>query len=166
MFQNFNLTVFLAILAIVLVIYYVTLPSHHVPQKQEEKVQIYDLGMYDFEDPNAFGTVEGPERKGNASVRPEFNKNPYPLAEGCSGCAMKGVSDPAKGDVHVSKCGFPSKRMIDAYGGGHHSIAHMSAPCGGNLEEPSQLGRWWTRKSCSDPASIGLDIRPSCSRCG
>jgi hypothetical protein len=168
MFQNFNLTVFLAILAIVLVIYYATLPAAQgVPvMKKEEKVQIYDLGMYDFPDPNAFGVVSGPERHDVSSVRPEFSKDPFPLAEGCTDCDAKGVPNPAQGMVHVSKCGFPSKRMIDAYGGSHFSLPHMSSPCGGALEEPSQLGRFWTRKGCSDPASVGLDLRPSCSRCG
>ena len=168
MFQNFNLTVFLAILAIVLVIYYATMPAAQVApaQPKNEKVQIYDLGMYDFENPNAFGTVTGPERHDVSSVRAEFSKNPFPLAEGCTDCDAKGVASPAPGYTHVSKCGFPSKRMIDAYGGSHHSLPHMAAPCGGNLEEPSQLGRFWTRKGCSSPESIGLDMRPNCSRCG
>ena len=128
--------------------------------------QIYDLGMYDFPNSNAFGTTSGPERLNNASVRPEYSVNPFPIAEGCTDCAAKGCPDPASGNLHVCKCGLPSKRMIDAYGGSHFSLPHMCAPCGGNLEEPSQLGRWWKRKGCSNPEVVGLDLRPQCSRCG
>ena len=128
--------------------------------------QVYDLGMYDFPNSNAFGTTSGPERLNNASVRPEFSKNPFPIAEGCTDCPSKGCPDPAEGNLHVCKCGLPSKRMIDAYGGSHFSLPHMCAPCGGNLEEPSQLGRWWKRKGCSNPEVVGLDLRPQCTRCG
>ena len=168
MFQNFNLTVFLAILAIVLVIYYATLPAapSAPAQEQNEKAQIYDLGMYDFENPNAFGTVSGPERHDVSSVRAEYSRNPFPLAEGCTDCAGKGTPDPTPGNTHVCVAGFPSKRMIDAYGGSWHSLPHMCAPAGGNLNEPSQLGRFWTRRGCSAPESIGLDLRAQCSRCG
>jgi hypothetical protein len=70
------------------------------------------------------------------------------------------------GHTHVCKCGPPSKRMIDAYGGSHFSLPHMCAPCVGQQNEPYQLGRWWSRKGCSNPESVGLNIRPICTRCG
>lgn len=127
---------------------------------------VHDLGMYDFDNDNAFGTTsENDHRWENMSVRKEFNKNPFPLAEGCGDCARKGIPDPAEGDTHVCKCGPPSKRAIDAMGG-HHMLPHMCAPCTGELDEPSQLGRWWKRRGCAAPESVGLDLRPICSRCG
>ena len=132
----------------------------------EEPIQVYDLGMYDFPNTNAFGTKEGAERLNNASVRPEFSRNPFPIAEGCTDCPAKGRPNPSDGNLHVCKCGLPSKRMIDAYGGSHFSLPHMCSPCGGNVEEPSNLGRWWKRKGCSNPEAVGLDLRPQCSRCG
>jgi len=125
-----------------------------------------DLGMYDTPDPNAFGTTaEADRRWENASVRKEFNKNPFPLAEGCgTGCAKKGCPDPAPGDAHGCKCGPATKRMIDAHGG-NHMLPHMCAPCSGDAEEPVQLGRWWKRHGCSAPETVGLNLRPICSGC-
>jgi hypothetical protein len=135
------------------------MPANNTPQ-------VYDLGMYDFDNSNAFGTTDEEDRRWeNSSVRKEFNKNPFPLAEGCTNCPKKGVPNPAPGDTHVCKCGPPSKRMIDAMGG-NHMIPHMCAPCSGKCDEPSQLGRWWCKKGCSQPESVGLDLRPLCSRCG
>jgi hypothetical protein len=129
---------------------------------------VRDLGMYDTHDPNAFGTTaEADRRWENASVRKEFNKNLFPLAEGCGnagGCAKKGCPDPASGDLHGCKCGPASKRMIDAHGG-NHMLPHMCAPCTGDFTEPSQLGRWWKRHGCSAPESVGLNLRPICSGC-
>lgn len=128
--------------------------------------QVHDLGMYDFDDSNAFGTTSEQYRRWeNGSVRKEFSRNPFPLAEGCTSCDKKGVPNPAPGNLHVCKCGPPSKRMIDA-AGGHHMLPHMCAPCTGQLDEPSQLGRWWKKRGCSSPESVGLDLRPMCSRCG
>lgn len=128
--------------------------------------QIHDLGMYSFEDPNRFGTTQESERRWeNSSVRKEFSQNPFPLAEGCTSCDKKGVPNPAPGHLNVCKCGPPSKRMIDA-AGGHHMLPHMCAPCTGQLDEPSQLGRWWSKKNCSNVESVGLDLRPMCTRCG
>ena len=171
MLGNLNLNVILAILAVMVVLYYALAVSSQPaaapkPLPKQEGVQVYDLGMYDFPNSHAFGTVEGPERLNNASVRPEFSKNPFPIAEGCTDCDAKGVPNPAAGNTHVCKAGFPSKRMIDAYGGSHFSLPHMCAPAGGDLEEPSQLGRFWKRKGCSNPETVGLDLRPQCSRCG
>ena len=127
--------------------------------------QVHDLGMYSFEDPDRFGTTQESERRWeNVSVRKEFHQNPFPLAEGCTSCDKKGVPKPAPGHLNVCKCGPPSKRMIDA-AGGHHMIPHMCAPCTGQLDEPSQLSRFWKRKGCSSPESVGLDLRPACTRC-
>ncbi len=80
-----------------------------------QKPQVHDLGLYDFDNANAFGTTDSDDRRWeNASVRKEFNMNPFPLAEGCTNCPKKGVANPAPGNTHVCKCGPPSKRMIDA----------------------------------------------------
>lgn len=170
MLANLNINVVLAVLAIILVLYLVVMygmsASADVAPRVAAENQIIDLGMYDFPNQNAFGTVTGPERLNNASVRPEFSKNPFPIAEGCVDCDLKGHPNPTPGNTHVCKAGFPSKRMIDAYGGSHFSLPHMCAPAGDNLEEPSQLGRWWRRNGCSNPESVGLDLRPQCSRCG
>ena len=172
MLGNLNLNVLLAVFAVIIVLYYAygyakdSNDEAPMMKQAEEGAQLYDLGMYDFANPNAFGTVSGPERLNNASVRPEFSKDPFPIAEGCTDCDAKGVPNPAPGNTHVCKAGFPSKRLIDAYGGSHFSLPHMCAPAGGNLEEPSQLGRWWKRKGCSNPETVGLDLRPQCSRCG
>jgi len=128
-----------------------------------------DPGMADVLDTNAFGTTNEADRRWeNASVRKEFNKDPFPLAEGCGstpGCAKKGCPDPADGHSHVCRCGPPSKRMIDAHGS-NFMLPHMCAPCTSDSAEPTQLGRWWKRKGCSAPESVGLDLRPICSRCG
>lgn len=169
-----NLNLILAAVAVVLVLYYAMqyddgssvggMPM--LAASPDSHRNVHDLGMYDFATPNAFGTVAGPGRNTNFTVRPEYHKRPFPLAEGCTGCDKKGIPDPTGGHQHVCKCGLPSKRMIDAYGGGHFQLPHMCAPCSGEIDEPSQLGRWWKRKGCSDPASVGLDMRPMCSRCG
>jgi hypothetical protein len=176
MLDNLNWKLILTVTAVLVVLYYVlgnnqqntnqVIHENMASVQGEEPLQVYDLGMYDFPNTNAFGTTEGPERLNNASVRPEFSSNPFPIAEGCTGCPAKGCPNPADGNLHVCKCGLPSKRMIDAFGGSHFSLPHMCAPCGGNVEEPSNLGRWWKRKGCSNPESVGLDLRPGCSRCG
>ena len=175
-FDNLNWKLILTVAAVLVVLYYVLgmnapnqpdLPVENMASISEEgPFQVYDLGMYDFPNVDAYGTKEGAERLNNASVRPEYSSNPFPIAEGCTDCPAKGCPNPAKGNLHVCKCGLPSKRMIDAYGGSHFSLPHMCAPCGGNLEEPSNLGRWWKRKGCSNPEVVGLDLRPQCSRCG
>lgn len=127
---------------------------------------VADLGMYDSYNPKAFGTTnEADRRVTNYGVRREFHHNPLPLAEGCTDCDKYGVPEPAMGHTHVCKCGPPSKRMIDA-NSGHFMLPHMCAPCTGEQHEPSQLGRWWKRKGCSNPESVGLNIRPICTRCG
>jgi hypothetical protein len=160
-----------AVVVIAIVIYFMyfnnnsnvmaTLYGRKAPEQK-----MVDPGMYDLPDENAFGTTaEADRRWENASVRKEFSQNPFPLAEGCTSCDKKGVPNPAPGDVHGCRCGPPSKRMIDA-AGGHHMLPHMCAPCTEESEEPSQLGRWWKRKGCSDPSSVGLDMRPICTRCG
>jgi hypothetical protein len=130
----------------------------------EPSPRMVDPGMYDLPDGNAFGTTsEGERRWENASVRKEFSQDGFPLGEGCGG--KKGIPNPAPGDVHGCKCGPPSKRMIDA-NGGNHMLPHMCAPCTGDSEEPSQLGRWWKRNQCSNAAEAGLDMRSICTRCG
>ena len=125
-----------------------------------------DLGMYDSYNPKAFGTTKEADRRvTNYGVRREFHHNPLPLGDGCTKCDKYGVPEPAMGHTHVCKCGPPSKRIVDAHGG-HHMLPHICAPCTGDVEEPEQLGRWWKRKGCSSPESVGLDIRPICTRCG
>ena len=162
---NVKFLIIAAVAAFVLYYFYNQLDIMS-PGQAAEAPAVHDLGMYDFANANAFGTTEEADRRWeNASVRKEFNINPFPLAEGCTSCAKKGVPNPAPGDTHMCKCGPPSKRMIDAMGG-NHMIPHMCAPCSGQLDEPSQLGRWWSRKSCSSPESVGLNLRPMCSRCG
>lgn len=125
--------------------------------------------MYDVENSNAFGTTpEANRRVTNYGVRPEYHRDPMPLGYGCGDCDQSGVADPVDGHTHVCKSGFPSKRMIDAYGGSHFALPHMCAPSTGGCgnQEPPQLGRFWCRKGCSSPESVGLDIRPICTRCG
>jgi hypothetical protein len=102
--------------------------------------------MLDYGESDVFGTTQDPNNRWeNLSMRPEYKKAP--------------------GDTHVCKCGYPSKRLVDAYGGSWHRLTHMCAPCDGK-EEPVQLGHWWTRKGCGDPTSRGLNIVPYCTRCG
>ena len=168
MLARLNLNLILAAAVVVLVLYY-AMDYGAAPQAAPEapaNKQIYDLGMYDFGNENAFGTVAGPGRNENMSVRPEFSKDPFPIAEGCTLCNKKGIANQMPGHTHVCKAGLPSKRMIDAYGGSHFQLPHMCAPSTGEIDEPSQLGRWWKRQSCSSPESVGLDLRPICSRCG
>lgn len=130
-----------------------------------------DLGMYDSYNPNAFGTTEEADRRiTNDGVRKEYHKNAFPWSEcTCASghCDMHGVPDPAPGHTHVCRNGFPSKRVIDMYGS-HFQLNHMCAPgleqCGG---EPAVLGRWWQNcGNCSNVESVGLDVRPACTRCG
>jgi len=166
MLKNVNFWIIAGVVAVLL---YLTMSYSSTVEAPQGPPQgrVHDLGMYDFDNDNAFGTTATEDaRWNNASVRPEFHRNPFPLAEGCTNCPKKGVADPSGGNSHVCKCGFPSKRMIDAYGGSHFQLPHMCAPCTGELDEPSQLGRWWKRKNCSSPESVGLDMRPICSRCG
>jgi hypothetical protein len=127
-----------------------------------------DMGMYDVENSNAFGTTTEAERRvNNYGVRKEFHHNPMPLGYGCGDCDKAGVPDPTMGDTHICKSGPPSKRMIDAYGGSHFMLPHMCAGSTGKCtDEPTQLGNWWCRNGCSNPESVGLDIRPICTRCG
>lgn len=159
----------LAILGGFIVVYHLffkgTLPiTQHGKQKTGNVV---DLGMYDSYNPKAFGTTaEADRRVTNYGVRPEYHHNPMPLGEGCGDCDKYGVPDPAIGHTHVCKGGPPSKRMIDAYGGSHFMLPHMCAPTTGCNDEGLQLGRWWSRRGCSNPESVGLDIKPICTRCG
>ena len=127
---------------------------------------VVDLGMYDSYNPKAFGTTnEADRRVTNYGVRREYHHNPLPLGEGCTDCDKYGVPEPAMGHTHVCKCGPPSKRMLDA-NSGHFMLPHMCAPCTGEQTEPYQLGRWWKRRGCANPESVGLNIRPICTRCG
>lgn len=165
-----NLVQLLAIVAGGLVVYTLfgrTKKAVAVPSAAASIGGVADLGMYDSYNPKAFGTTnEADRRVTNYGVRREFHHNPLPLGEGCTDCDKYGVPEPAMGHTHVCKCGPPSKRMIDAYGGSHFSLPHMCAPCTGEQAEPYQLGRWWKRKGCSNPESVGLNIRPICTRCG
>lgn len=128
-----------------------------------------DMGMYSIYNPNAFGTTkEGDRRVTNDGVRREFHHNAFPWAE-CTceagDCAKHGVPEPTMGHTHVCRNGFPSKRIIDMYGG-HFQLNHMCAPGTGECEgEPAVLGRWWCRQGCSQPESVGVNVRPLCTRC-
>jgi hypothetical protein len=128
--------------------------------------QIADLGMYDAYNPDRFGTTKEMDRRvTNYGVRAEYNWDPMPLGEGCGECSKYGVPDPALGHTHVCKAGPPSKRAVDA-NGGWFQLNHICAPSTGQDDEPTQLGRGWRRRGCAQPESVGLDIRPMCSRCG
>lgn len=129
-----------------------------------------DLGMYDIPNDMAFGTTQEAERRiTNDGVRKEYHNNPFPWAEcSCASgqCDMHGVPDPTPGQTHVCRNGFPSKRVVDMYGG-HFQLNHMCAPgladdCSG---EPAVLGRWFCRKGCSNAESVGLNVRSACTRC-
>lgn len=101
--------------------------------------------LVDLKDSNAFGTVkDGCGRWEDLSLRAEYKKDP--------------------GNIHICKCGPPSKRTVDMYGS-HHQLEHICAKCDGETE-PIQLGNWWTRQGCGDPSSAGLNIVPYCTRCG
>jgi hypothetical protein len=129
---------------------------------------VVDPGIFDKQDPNVFGTTcEANRRVTNYGVRPEFNKDPYPLAQGCDcGSDSAGCMDPAHGNEHWNMCGPASKRVLDAYGG-HHMLPHIGAVCTDNCpKEPPSLGRFWCRHGCGNPESVGLDIRSICTRCG
>ena len=167
MLARLNLNLILAAVVVVLVLYYaMDYGTPSAPALPVNNKQTYDSGMYDFGNENVYGTVAGPGRNENMSVRPEFSKDPFPIAEGCTLCNKKGIPNQMPGHTHVCKAGLPSKRMIDAYGGSHFELPHMCAPSTGAVDEPSQLGRFWKRKGCSSPQSAGLDMRPICSRCG
>ena len=102
MLGRLNLNLILAAVAVVLVLYYAMGYDAPVAQPQvimapSNKGQIYDAGMYDFGSKNVFGTVSGPGRSDTMSVRPEFHKNPFPLAEGCTNCDKKGIEDAVGG---------------------------------------------------------------------
>lgn len=131
-----------------------------------------DMGMYDVPNEMAFGTTPEAERRiTNDGVRKEYHHNPFPWAEcgcgvGCDKCDKHGVPDPTPGQTHVCKNGFPSKRVVDMYGG-HFQLNHI---CAGGLSdscsgEPATLGRWWCRKGCAGAESVGLNVRSACTRC-
>jgi hypothetical protein len=130
-----------------------------------------DLGMYDVYNPNAFGTTaEADRRITNDGVRKEYHHNPFPWAE-CGDCRLNdcdkhGVPEPTIGHTHVCRNGFPSKRVVDMYGG-HFQLNHICAGgvADGCHTEPSVLGRWWCRSCGANPESVGLNIRPACTRC-
>ena len=133
----------------------------------ENPEQSVDLGMYDVYNPNAFGTTKEEDRRvTNDGVRREFHTNPFPWAEcNCGDCDEHGVPEPAMGHTHVCKNGFPSKRIVDMYGG-HFQLNHICAPGDGKCaDEPAVLGRWWCRKGCTNAESVGLNVRPVCTRC-
>jgi len=160
----------LAIVAAVLAGYYVFFGKSQQPLfrlgAKAAPAQVLDLGMYDAYNPAAFGTTKEADRRvTNYGVRAEYHHNPMPLGEGCGDCDKYGVPDPSLGHTHVCKAGPPSKRMVDA-NGGHFQLNHICAPSTGADDEPLQLGRWWARRGCSAPESVGLDIRPQCTRCG
>lgn len=159
----------LAIIGGFIVVYYLFFRGGSIGSlmpRQKAVSDVVDLGMYDSYNPKAFGTTsEADRRVTNYGVRAEYHHNPMPLGEGCGDCDKHGVPDPAIGHTHVCKAGPPSKRILDAHGG-HHMLPHMCAPATGKCDEPLQLGRWWCRKGCSNPESVGLDIKPMCTRCG
>lgn len=135
----------------------------------EYKGQAIDMGVYNVYNPNAFGTTAESERRvTNDGVRKEYHENPFPWAEcTCSSghCDKHGIPKPAPGHTHVCKNGFPSKRIVDMYGG-HFQLNHICAPGSGECSgEPAVLGRFWCRKGCSNAESVGLDVRPLCTRC-
>lgn len=139
----------LLIAALAAVVLYVVWNNWIVEKYQPGPAELGYTGLddiLDYDNSQVFGTTEDPNNRWeNLSMRPEYKK--------------------ALGDTHVCKCGYPSKRLVDAYGGSHHRLTHMCAPCNGK-EEPVQLGNWWTRKGCGDPTSRGLNITPYCTRCG
>lgn len=133
--------------------------------------QELDLGMYDSYNPNAFGTtLEGDRRITNDGVRKEYHHNPFPWSEctcASGNCDKHGVPEPTPGQTHVCKNGFPSKRIVDMHGG-HFQLNHICSgtPANECSGEPAVLGRWFQRCGCSNAESIGLGIRPACTRCG
>lgn len=168
--MKLNLVTLLAFAAAAAVLFYIVRPTIQKTQaarRQAAASQVVDLGMSDTYNPDAFGTTKEADRRvTNYGVRAEYHHNPMPLGEGCGDCDKHGVPDPAIGHTHTCKAGPPSKRMVDAYGGSWFQLPHMCAPATGPDDEPTQLGRWWRRAGCSAPESVGLDIRPQCSRCG
>lgn len=157
----------LALLAIGAVVYYIFFAKkNNMMFGKKEAREVVDLGMSDTYDPNAFGTTKEADRRvTNYGVRPEFNVDPMPLGFGCGDCPKSGVPNPAPGQEHFCKAGPPSKRVVDAMGG-HFQLNHICAPSTGMMDEPTQLGRFWKRNDCAAPESVGLDIRPQCTRCG
>lgn len=165
--MNLSPVTIIAVLAALVVAYYLFF-GKGIPfvKKTVKPSQTVDLGMYDAYNPDVFGTTKEQDRRvTNYGVRAEYNHNPLPLGEGCGDCDKYGVPDPSVGHSHVCKAGPPSKRMVDA-NSGWHMLPHICAPATGADDEPTQLGRWWKRKGCSAPESVGLDIRPLCTRCG
>lgn len=144
--------------------------GHDEPAHGAAQAPTVDLGMYDSYNPNAFGTTAEEERRiTNDGVRKEYHHNPFPYAE-CTchtgHCDKHGVPEPTMGHTHICKNGFPSKRIVDSYGG-HFQLNHICAgpssdECSG---EPTVLGRWWCRSCGANPESIGLNVRPACTRC-
>lgn len=131
--------------------------------------QAIDMGAYDAYNPNAFGTTAEEDRRvTNDGVRREYHHQPFPWAEctcAAGDCDKHGIPEPALGHTHVCKNGFPSKRIVDMYGG-HFQLNHICAPGTGECAgEPAVLGRWWCRKGCSNAESVGLNVRPACTRC-
>ena len=173
-----NLTA-LGFIVAILVAYYlikniggVSLPDFNLKVGAEngEVSQAVDLGMYDSYNPNAFGTTKEEDRRiTNLGVRREYHHDPFPWAEinAPDDCDKHGVPEPTMGQTHVCKAGFPSKRVVDMLGG-HFQLNHVCAPSSGKCDEPEQLGRWWGNcgKNCSNPESVGLNIRSICTRCG
>ena len=161
MYQNYSLMYFvkqgmvmlnarnLLIAAVVLVAVYMWYRRKQVEGYEPAPADVSYGGpneMMDSANNRAWGTVNDPNaRWEDLSIRPEYKKTP--------------------GDTHACKCGYASKRTVDAYGGSHHRLTHMCAPCDGKTE-PVQLGQWWTRKGCGDPTSRGLNVVPYCTRCG
>lgn len=132
----------------------------------------HDSGMYDVHNANAFGTtLEADRRITNDGVRKEYHHNPFPWGEcgncDAGNCDKHGVPDPTPGQTHVCKNGFPSKRIVDMYGS-HFQLNHICAGQSDNScgNEPAVLGRWFERCGCSNPESVGLGVRPACTRCG
>lgn len=142
------------------------------PQVTPEQgaMQGIDMGMYDSYNPNAFGTTAEAERRiTNDGVRKEYHHNPFPWAEctcNLGHCDKHGIPEPTIGHTHVCRNGFPSKRIVDMYGG-HFQLNHICAPgvADGCSGEPAVLGRWWCKQGCTNAESVGLNIRPACTRC-
>ena len=153
-----NVVIILAVAAIVLYLW-------NMRETMQEVIYDAPMGepdMYDVENPDGYGTTASSRaRWENLSVRPEYG----------SYGSYKGGYDASPGDTHVCKCGYLSKREVDAIGGSHHQLTHLCRKCPEGQSEPAQLGSWWVnwsadRKGCADPGSVGLWVRPECSDCG
>jgi hypothetical protein len=134
-----------------------------------QAVMAQDGGMYMIENENRFGTTDK-VRFENTTVRPEHNKDPYPLGYGCAdgcrmgGAGMKGVPDPTPGHTMVCSAGPPDKRTIDSLSS-NYSLVHACRPAVGDQVEPDQLARWFKRAGCGSPDEVGINLRPICSDC-